>query len=106
MNDMRAYLRQGGSLVIFPEGKTNQSAQALQPFEPGAFRLSKETGIPVVPVAIFHTRYCLGSGRPMILRPGVVETKAGAVYHPGDYPDALSLQQAVFQWFSQELSVH
>lgn len=104
MVDMRHYLDQGGSLVIFPEGKTNKSAQVLQPFEPGAFRLSKETGIPLVPVAIFNTRHCLGSGSPMILRPGIVETRAGEVFYPENFQDALSLQKAVVQWFEQTLA--
>jgi 1-acyl-sn-glycerol-3-phosphate acyltransferase len=102
MSDMRQYLDKGGSLVIFPEGKTNKSPNVLQPFEPGAFRLSKESGVPIVPVAIFNTRYCLGSGSPMILRPGLVETKAGEVFLPENYPDALSLQKAVFQWFEKQ----
>lgn len=102
MADMKGYLQAGGSLVIFPEGKTNKSPNALQPFEPGAFRLSKESGIPVVPVAIFNTRYCLGSGSPMILRPGIVETKAGKIFHPEAFPDALSLQKAVFEWFENQ----
>ena len=102
MVDMRQYLEQGGSLVVFPEGKTNKSAQALQPFEPGAFRLSFETGIPIVPVAIRNSRYCLGSGSPMILRPGFVSTEAGAIFKPGDFPDALSLQKSVYQWFVEQ----
>lgn len=104
MNDMRNYLAEGGSLVIFPEGKTNKTAGILQPFEPGAFRLSKECGIPVVPVAILGTRYCLGSGNPMILRPGFVETRSGEVFFPENFPDALSMQQAVHQWFHRQLS--
>jgi 1-acyl-sn-glycerol-3-phosphate acyltransferase len=102
MVDMRQYLEQGGSLVVFPEGKTNKSAQALQPFEPGAFRLSFETGIPIVPVAIRNSRYCLGSGSPMILRPGFVSTEAGVIFKPGDFPDALSLQKSVYQWFVEQ----
>jgi 1-acyl-sn-glycerol-3-phosphate acyltransferase len=102
MADMKGYLQTGGSLVIFPEGKTNKSPNALQPFEPGAFRLSKESSIPVIPVAIYNTRYCLGSGSPMILRPGMVETRAGKPFHPEDYPDALSLQKAVFEWFENQ----
>lgn len=103
MSDMKQYLEQGGSLVIFPEGKTNKSPELLQPFEPGAFRLSKESGIPIVPVAILNTRYCLGSASPMILRPGIVETRAGEVFLPENYPDSLSLQRAVFSWFAGEI---
>lgn len=102
MTDMKNYLCSGGSLVIFPEGKTNKSDQVLQPFEPGAFRLSKETGVPIIPIAIFNTRYCLGSGSPMILRPGLVATLAGPVFQPDAFEDAISLQRAIIQWFMEQ----
>jgi 1-acyl-sn-glycerol-3-phosphate acyltransferase len=102
MTDMKAYLMEGGSLVIFPEGKTNKSRQALQPFEPGAFRLSKEVSVPIIPVLIRNSRYCLGSGSPMILRPGLVSTESGPVFFPDDFSDALNLQKAVFQWFEEQ----
>jgi hypothetical protein len=64
--------------------------------------LSFETGIPIVPVAIRNSRYCLGSGSPMILRPGLVSTEAGVIFKPGDFSDALSLQKSVYQWFEQK----
>jgi 1-acyl-sn-glycerol-3-phosphate acyltransferase len=102
MSDMKDYLIRGGSLVIFPEGKTNKSDKVLQPFEPGAFRLSKETGVPLIPVAIFNSRYCLGGGSPMILRPGLVETRSGPVFDPAEFSDAQHLQRSVFQWFEDQ----
>jgi hypothetical protein len=40
----------------------------------------------------------------MILRPGIVETRAGEVFLPENYADALSLQKAVFQWFEKQLA--
>jgi 1-acyl-sn-glycerol-3-phosphate acyltransferase len=56
--DTRAYrrsvqwLRSGGALVIFPEGKRGFSDGALQPFKPGALRLALEANVPVLPVTI------------------------------------------------------
>lgn len=48
-------LNRGKSIFIFPEGGFNQPGNALQPFYNGAFRLSVETGIPVLPVAFPDT---------------------------------------------------
>lgn len=47
-------LKQGHSLFVFPEGTRNKG-QALQPFKAGAFRMAKEAGVPIVPVAIKGT---------------------------------------------------
>jgi len=46
------WLREGGALVIFPEGGRGLSDGALQPFKPGAARLALETGMPILPVTI------------------------------------------------------
>jgi 1-acyl-sn-glycerol-3-phosphate acyltransferase len=56
--DTRAYrrsvqwLKSGGALVIFPEGRRGNSDGALQPFKPGALRLALEANVPVLPVTI------------------------------------------------------
>ena len=103
MADMNSYLSNGGSLVIFPEGKTNKTAQPIQPFEPGAFRLSFDLGIPIVPVLVRNSRYCLASTSPMTLRPGMVTTETGPVFNPNAYSNSLDLQRKVFEWYETSL---
>lgn len=103
MLDMSAYLAEGGSLVIFPEGKTNKSENTLQPFEAGAFRLSFELRIPIVPILIQGSRYCLAATKPMTLRPGIVSTEAGPVFNPNQYTSFLEMQQTVFKWYKDKL---
>jgi 1-acyl-sn-glycerol-3-phosphate acyltransferase len=57
-SDTRAYrrsvlwIKQGGALVIFPEGGRGLSDGKLQPLKPGAARLALETGAPILPVTI------------------------------------------------------
>lgn len=102
--DMNRYLMEGGSLLIFPEGKTNKTDRPLQPFETGAFRLSHELGIPLVPVLIRNSRHCLAATSPMTLRPGIVSTQAGPVFQPEAFSSPLELQKAVYQWFEAELA--
>jgi 1-acyl-sn-glycerol-3-phosphate acyltransferase len=48
------YLKQGDSLIIFPEGTRTKSNQML-PFKSGSFRLATKAGIPIVPIAIDGT---------------------------------------------------
>ena len=102
MADMKDYLNSGGSLVIFPEGRTNKTDGPFMPFESGAFRLSIESGVPIVPVLVRNTRYCLAGTSPMILRPGLVTTEAGPVFLPSGYPDAHALQAAVVNWYQEQ----
>lgn len=48
------HLRQGGSLIIFPEGRIDETQYPpqLAPFKNGPFRLAIETGTPIVPVSV------------------------------------------------------
>jgi 1-acyl-sn-glycerol-3-phosphate acyltransferase len=48
-------LRQGTSLLVFPEG-TRHRGSGLLPFRPGAFRAAVEVGRPVIPITLAGTR--------------------------------------------------
>lgn len=48
---LRAVLDQGVSVLIFPEGTRSPTGE-LGKFHRGAFRLSKDLGVPILPVAI------------------------------------------------------
>ena len=104
MEKMTAYLSDGGSLLIFPEGKMNKGSLAIQPFESGAFRLSFELGIPIAPLLVRNTRHCLAGTKPLILRPGKITTEAGPVFYPKEYNNPLELQKAVYQWYVARFS--
>jgi len=51
LKEAAARIREGASVVIFPEG-TRSTDGALLPFKKGGFRLATEAGAPLVPVAI------------------------------------------------------
>jgi 1-acyl-sn-glycerol-3-phosphate acyltransferase len=48
------FLRQGHSLVIFPEG-TRSKGGPVAPFKVGGFRLAQDAGVPIVPISIKGT---------------------------------------------------
>ncbi|MBT2690268.1 1-acyl-sn-glycerol-3-phosphate acyltransferase [Bacillus sp. ISL-47] len=47
-------LKQGHSLVIFPEG-TRSKGGPVAPFKVGGFRLAQDAGVPIVPISIKGT---------------------------------------------------
>jgi 1-acyl-sn-glycerol-3-phosphate acyltransferase len=60
INDARAHIRDGISIVFFPEGTRSRNGE-LGTFKKGAFRLAQELGIPVLPLTIHNTHRVLPS---------------------------------------------
>ena len=52
-------VRQGTSVVLFPEGTRSRRAGVMLPFKAGSFYLAIRSGVPVVPVTLNGTRYAL-----------------------------------------------
>lgn len=55
LGHLKKALSNGKSVFIFPEGGFNQSKNVLKPFFKGAFQLSSETGVPLLPVVFPDT---------------------------------------------------
>jgi 1-acyl-sn-glycerol-3-phosphate acyltransferase len=55
MGDAADRIRQGASVIIFPEGTRSPDGNLL-PFKKGGFMLALESGAPIVPVAISGSR--------------------------------------------------
>ena len=56
-------LRDGGSLVVYPEA-TRSEGDTFLPFRSGAYVLSAQTGTPIVPVYIYGAAEALPRARP------------------------------------------
>ncbi|WP_460567219.1 lysophospholipid acyltransferase family protein [Flaviaesturariibacter terrae] len=52
---LKTYIRQGISVLVFPEGTFNETGKPLKNFYDGAFRLAIETGTPIQPVLMLDT---------------------------------------------------
>lgn len=46
------WIRDGGAVVIFPEGGRGEPDGSTRKFKPGAVRMALETGVPILPVTI------------------------------------------------------
>ena len=71
------WVREGGAVVIFPEGGRGNSDGSMRKFKPGAVRMAMEAGVPILPVTIRggHQVWPLGRRFPRL---GRVEI----IYHP------------------------
>ncbi|MDG1278414.1 MAG: lysophospholipid acyltransferase family protein [Algoriphagus sp.] len=65
------FLKKGISIVVAPEGTRNDTKETLLPFQKGAFRLSIETRIPVLPMAVIGADKIMKRGS-LLLSPGKV----------------------------------
>jgi 1-acyl-sn-glycerol-3-phosphate acyltransferase len=60
-DECRETLRNGMSVMIFPEG-TRSKDGTLLPFKDGAFQMAIEAGVPILPVALSGTKDCMPKG--------------------------------------------
>lgn len=75
------FLNQGKSIVVAPEGTRNDTKEILLPFQKGAFRLSIETGIPILPIAVIGADKIMKRGS-LLLSPGKVKVYFSAPISP------------------------
>jgi 1-acyl-sn-glycerol-3-phosphate acyltransferase len=79
MDECLARLRDGHSLLFFPEG-TRSPEQDLHPFHRGAFEVARRAGVPVVPVLIRVSHPVLKRGVPWYRVPDrVIEYEIGTL---------------------------
>lgn len=75
MQHMEEVLRQGSSVIIFPEG-TFSYAAGLRPFKLGAFKLAVDTEFALCPIALCGTRSIMRDGS-WLLKPGPLKVTIG-----------------------------
>ena len=93
---MKQVLTIGLDMVIYPEGTRNKTNEPLRPFHDGAFRLSVETGKPIIPALIFNTKKIMPADKLFFLLPHVIEMHFLPPQMPGGLP-VPALKQEVFE---------
>jgi len=86
---MKEVLTMGLHMCIYPEGTRNKTAEPLQPFHDGAFRLAVDAGKPVLPAVIFYTKKVLPQEKPFYFWPHRVEMH----FLPPHFPDSKTFQE-------------
>ena len=76
MDHLKEVLKQGISILIFPEGTQNRSNEILQPFYDGAFRIAVETQQPILPMVIINAGNLMPPGK-MSIKPGKITILIG-----------------------------
>jgi 1-acyl-sn-glycerol-3-phosphate acyltransferase len=67
---LKAVLRKGVSILVFPEGTFNETGEPLAPFFDGAFRIAIETGTPIKPILLLDTYTRMPYYKSCSLNPG------------------------------------
>ncbi|HEY0513967.1 MAG TPA: lysophospholipid acyltransferase family protein [Thermoanaerobaculia bacterium] len=78
-----ARLREGTSILLFPEG-TRSFDDTLLPFQRGGFLLALKSGLPIVPVGVRGSRAIQRRGS-FAIHPGTVVVTYGAPIDPATY---------------------
>lgn len=90
-----ALLQQGISVVVAPEGTRNDSTETLLPFQKGAFRLSIDTQIPILEMAVFGADQLMKRGS-FLLKPGVIRVYFSTPMYP-PAPSATAVDEFAYQ---------
>lgn len=93
LNEAAARIRQGKSMIIFPEG-TRATTPELLPFKKGVFIMALKAGQPVVPVAVNGTRF-VQPRNTFRVKPGVVQVVICPPIFPGNFRRKEELMAAV-----------
>lgn len=90
------HLKAGSPVLFFPEGTRSKDGR-MKPFKDGAFELSVEHGVPVIPIAVH------GTGRALPKHGMVLEEYVDAQVEvlepvlPGDFADVAALRDEVWR---------
>ncbi|GBF50997.1 hypothetical protein LPTSP4_25280 [Leptospira ryugenii] len=97
-------LKEGHSLLIFPEGTRSKGA-GMRAFKAGSFRLAMDSGVPIVPIAIKGTSNIMEKSG-MILQPASVHVSILPAIYPEEFAGVSSKDLAlrVEQLIKEELT--
>lgn len=72
---LRQSIREGNSVVIFPEGTRSKDGRSLGRFHKGAFYLAEQLGLDIVPILIYGTGLLCSKRQPFLIHRGVYGAK-------------------------------
>lgn len=70
---LKQVLKNGISILIFPEGTMNRTDKPLKDFYDGAFRIAIETQTPIAPFVVLNAKNLMPRNNPLMIRPGIMK---------------------------------
>jgi len=83
LNKASEIIRNGTSVIIFPEGTRSQNKH-VQSFKKGGFILAVDSGVPIIPV-IIHGTWTIMQKKHILVRPGNVVLEIKKPINTSDY---------------------
>jgi len=83
LNKASEIIRNGTSVIIFPEGTRSQN-QNIQSFKKGGFVLAVDSGVPIIPV-IIHGTWSIMQKKQILVKPGNVVLEIKKPIKTSDY---------------------
>lgn len=100
-------LAKGVNVVLFPEGTIPATAPKMKAFKSGAFKLSMETGLPIVPVTFVTNwkRLQTGAALRALGSPGKSKVIVHPAVMPADYAESglVKMKQDIFATINKPL---
>lgn len=96
VQDMKQTLAKGMHVCIYPEGTRNRTKEPLKTFYDGAFKLSIDTGVPIIPCLLFNTNKALPLQQFFYLMPHRLEMHFLPPINPAGM-DAKEMKEKVFE---------
>lgn len=99
-NELEDMLKKNRNVIIFPEG-TRGDGKKLKQFKRGAFKLSMQTGRPIVPIIIDGSARILAKGT--LCFKTIKRTKVSIILLPPLYPQDFSDENEIMQNVSSKM---
>jgi 1-acyl-sn-glycerol-3-phosphate acyltransferase len=103
MQVCRTWLRRGASVLMFPEGTRSPDGE-LQDFRDGAFRLSIDCRVPLVPVVVNGTHAVLPKGGKTINFRGDMAVRVLPPVNPDDFNNSAAMRDHVHRLMKETLA--
>ncbi|MDA9555497.1 1-acyl-sn-glycerol-3-phosphate acyltransferase [Pelobium sp.] len=102
---LKEEIKNGQSILIFPEGTMNRGDQLLGDFYDGAFRIAIETQTPILPLTLINTKELMPRNHPTHIKPGIITCVFSKPFEVDGLQadDLASLKSKIYQEMEQQL---